>query len=386
MRVLVFVEDAEYILKKKADRRLAGPLFCIFRRASGVAWEGELISRGTSCCVLRKSLGLNKLFELVGHGVDVGVRDNERREETQRMGSGVVKDEALGRLKRREHERGRVDGIVELHRAHKAEAAHLFHVGQGSQALGEVLASSFDALDFALAAQLVEHAVRCGDGQAAAAERGSMVARPERVGHFGTRGACAHGHAAGNAFCHGDDVGRDSIVLEREGGAAAIHAALYLIANHERFVLARQAANRFHILLGARMHAAFALHDLKDYGAHIMIGECCLERCDVILRNVDESAGQRLEGFLLQRLRGGSERRERAAVEAVRDGDDGRAAVAETLRVETRELNGAFIGFCARIREERLPFDAVRLRQWCRPRCPTASRRPRRGARCSNSC
>ena len=220
-------------------------------------------------------------------------------------------------------------------------------MGQGSQALGEVLASSFDALDFALAAQLVEHAVRCGDGQAAAAERGSMVARPERVGHFGTRGACAHGHAAGNAFCHGDDVGRDSIVLEREGDAAAIHAALYLIANHERFVLARQAANRFHILLGARMHAAFALHDLENHSAYVVIGESRFECCDIILRNIDESARQRLEGLLFQRLRGGGERCERAAVEAVRDGDDGRAAVAETLRVEACEFDGAFIGFCA---------------------------------------
>ena len=81
-------------------------------------------------------------------------------------------------------------------------------------------------------------------------------------------------------------------MLEREGDAAAIHAALHLIANHERFVLARQTANRFHILLGARMHAAFALHDLKDYGAHIMIGECCLERCDHHLRNIDESAAE----------------------------------------------------------------------------------------------
>ena len=72
--------------------------FCIFRRASGVAWEGELTSRGTSCCVLRKALGLNKLFELVGHGVDVGVRDNEGRQEAQRMGSGVVEHQALRRV------------------------------------------------------------------------------------------------------------------------------------------------------------------------------------------------------------------------------------------------------------------------------------------------
>lgn len=72
--------------------------FCIFRRTSGVAWEGELTSRGTSCCVLRKALSLNKLFELVGHGVDVGIRGDERRKETQRMGAGVVKDEAPGRV------------------------------------------------------------------------------------------------------------------------------------------------------------------------------------------------------------------------------------------------------------------------------------------------
>ena len=107
------------------------------------------------------------------------------------------------------------------------------------------------------------------------------------------------------------------------------------------------------------MHTAFALHDLKNDGAYVVIGESRFERCDIILRNIDESARQRLEGLLLQRLRGGSERCERAAVEAVRDGDDGRAAVAETLRVETRELDGAFVGFCARIREERLPLDGL---------------------------
>ena len=48
-----------------------------------------------------------------------------------------------------------------------------------------------------------------------------MVARLECVGHFGACGACAHGHAARYAFCHGDDVRRDSVVLEREGDAAA---------------------------------------------------------------------------------------------------------------------------------------------------------------------
>ena len=107
------------------------------------------------------------------------------------------------------------------------------------------------------------------------------------------------------------------------------------------------------------MHAAFALHDLKNDGAYVVIGECCLERRDVILRNVDESARQRLEGLLLQRLCGGSERCECAAVEAVRDGNDCGAAVTETLRVETCELDGAFVGFCARIREERLPLDGL---------------------------
>ena len=107
------------------------------------------------------------------------------------------------------------------------------------------------------------------------------------------------------------------------------------------------------------MHTAFALHDLENHSAYVVIGECRLERRDVILWNVGESAGQRLEGLLLQRLRGGSERCERAAVEAVRDGDDGRAAVTETLRVEACELDGAFVGFCARIREERLPLDGL---------------------------
>ena len=37
-------------------------------------------------------------FELVGHGVDVGVRDNEGRQEAQRMGTGVVEHQALRRV------------------------------------------------------------------------------------------------------------------------------------------------------------------------------------------------------------------------------------------------------------------------------------------------
>ena len=55
-------------------------------------------------------------------------------------------------------------------------------MGQSGQTLGEVFASGLNALDFAFAAQLVEHAARRGDGQAAAAERGAVVARFERIG------------------------------------------------------------------------------------------------------------------------------------------------------------------------------------------------------------
>ena len=43
-------------------------------------------------------LCLDEFFELVGHGVDVGIRGDERREETQRMGSGVVEHQALRRV------------------------------------------------------------------------------------------------------------------------------------------------------------------------------------------------------------------------------------------------------------------------------------------------
>ena len=99
MRVLVSVEDAKYILKKKADRRLAGPL------SVSSAGQVELLGKGNG---LRDEpqeqssqfvmLCLDELFELVGHGVDVGVRDNEGRQEAQRMGAGVVEHQALRRV------------------------------------------------------------------------------------------------------------------------------------------------------------------------------------------------------------------------------------------------------------------------------------------------
>ena len=100
MRVLVFVEDAKYILKKKADRRLAGPLFLYLPLGK---WS--CLGRGMGCetnCKERSlqfvMLCLDELFELVSHGVDVGVRDNEGRQEAQRMGAGVVEHQALRRV------------------------------------------------------------------------------------------------------------------------------------------------------------------------------------------------------------------------------------------------------------------------------------------------
>ena len=99
MRVLVSVEDAKYILKKKADRRLAGPLLYL------PLGKWSCLGRGMDCETNRKEqssqfvmLCLDELFELAGHGVDVGIRDNEGRQEAQRMGAGVVEHQALRRV------------------------------------------------------------------------------------------------------------------------------------------------------------------------------------------------------------------------------------------------------------------------------------------------
>lgn len=63
------------------------------------------LGRGMGCETNRKEqssqlvmLCPDEFFELVGHGVDVGIRGDERREETQRMGSGVVEHQALRRV------------------------------------------------------------------------------------------------------------------------------------------------------------------------------------------------------------------------------------------------------------------------------------------------
>lgn len=37
-------------------------------------------------------------FELVGHGVDIGICGDEGRQEAQRMGTGVVEHQALRRV------------------------------------------------------------------------------------------------------------------------------------------------------------------------------------------------------------------------------------------------------------------------------------------------
>lgn len=68
-----------------------GKWSCLGRRMSCETNCKEQSSQFVMLC-------LDELFELVGHGVDVGVRDNEGRQEAQRMGAGVVEHQALRRV------------------------------------------------------------------------------------------------------------------------------------------------------------------------------------------------------------------------------------------------------------------------------------------------
>ena len=116
-------------------------------------------------------------------------------------------------------------------------------------------------------------------------------------------------------------------------------------------------------LVGARVDAGFALHGFQQHAANLraLLGEERFQRGDVVGRRRDEAVGQRLEDLLLDRLGRRGQRGQGAAVEAAlqRHDEPGRLRLAARLGahapVQACQLDGAFVGLGAGVREEGLP-------------------------------
>ena len=164
--------------------------------------------------------------------------------------------------------------------------------------------------------------------------------------------------AAGNALRGRDDVGTNADLLVGEEGARTRAPRLDLIHDEERMVLVAELADALCELRVNRQNAAFALHGLEDDGAGA-VRNLLLESLDVVEGKMRDGAGTRPEAERILVLTAHAHRKERAAVEAVREGNDFILLFAVKInRGAAGKLQGAFIRFGARVREE----DAVEAR------------------------
>ena len=113
-------------------------------------------------------------------------------------------------------------------------------------------------------------------------------------------------------------------------------------------------------------HAALALHRLQHHRADVAGRHRRLELREVVEIDVPEARGQRLEAFLVLRLRGRGDRGQRAAVETAAEGDDDATLGGAALRAcpLARELDRRLVGLGARVAQEHPLGETRGLRQF----------------------
>jgi len=238
----------------------------------------------------------------------------------------------------------------ELHADHQPESAHVGHAvvfrHQSSQPLLEVVPHGGGVGDEPAFEQL-DGLQRGGDGDRVAAEGRGVRARLP-VHQVGTSHTRPHRDARGDALRQRDDVRLEAVVVAREHPPRAPHARLHLVDDEEDPVLVADAAQAVEELARRGDVAALALHGLDDDGRDLVgrrrgLEEAALDPVeagaadglgvaglaregvpeDVGVGDVRDVERRALEAAPLRDLRGGErEGAERAAVEAVEEGDE----------------------------------------------------------------
>ncbi len=202
----------------------------------------------------------------------------------------------------------------------------------------------------------IEHGTRDCAGKRIAAVSGAMHARTEHARDLGRRQHRADRKSAADPLGRREDVRNDALLHVREQRAGAPHAALDLVEDQERVVLARQPACSLQERRRARRHPAFALHRLENHRADVVaafVAERGLERRDVVVGDVRDARRARAEALCVLRLASGRDREQRAAVERVQRRDDAQLVRPEpVVRPAPRELQRRLVRFGAGIAEE----------------------------------
>ena len=140
--------------------------------------------------------------------------------------------------------------------------------------------------------------------------------------------------------------------------AGASHACLDLVENEEDARLIAELAEAGQVAVVGHDDAALALDGLDEHGGRPAV-DGALEGLQVVVGDVLEAGGKRLEAVVVLLLGGRRHRGQRPAVEAAVHADDVAAvASAVLLGPLPGELDGRLVGLRARVREE----DPVRER------------------------
>ena len=180
-----------------------------------------------------------------------------------------------------------------------------------------------------------------------------MVAVPQDVFNLFPQQGRAEGQAAGKALGGGDDIRLDAVMHVGIQLARAPVAGLDLIHDKDDVFFQGKLPDRLYITFIQRDHAAFALYAFDHDGCcFILFGQRFHFLIAAGLR-VDEARRQRPEQLVIMVLSRGGEGRQRAAVEAVFQRDDGKTVSTVFFGgVFARRLDGAFVALRAGIGEE----------------------------------
>ena len=165
----------------------------------------------------------------------------------------------------------------------------------------------------------------------------------------------AERQAARKALGRGDDIGLHAVVHIAVQLSAAAIADLHLVADEKQIILFAQFRRALDIRLVQRHDAALALHDLHHDGGAFVGLDQLLKVSQIVRLGIDEALGQGSKIVVEDILTGRGQGGDRAAMEAVFQGDDGGIVLTLfLLRPLPGGLDGALVRLRAGIAEEDL--------------------------------
>ena len=201
----------------------------------------------------------------------------------------------------------------------------------------------------------VEGGERRRAGQRVAAKGRAVAARLEQRGGFATGYRGTDRHTAAETLGERHHIRHHTVMLEGEHLAGTRHAGLYFIEHQQPAMGVADFTQPLQVSVAANADAAFALHQLRQYGNDVAVGiGDTAHGLKIVERHSDESGHQRLEAGLNLAAAGGGQRCHGAAVERFFEHHHCGILDALLVAVVARQLDRRFVGFRAGIAEKHL--------------------------------